>query len=160
MGKVVVEILSARTMLVPRELFDAENAKAMLAANGMRPSSEECVVWSDAEQEIVAVMTVCEEAAKTASRKLGDRVAYTTPLLYTPETTAPTVWCYRVGDLLYIKVYGDTLRFAEVVPAPAETDVLYFFERLGGVFALKDFELQVEGANARALKKRIKKRFK
>ena len=61
---VTVELLLPRTMLVPGELFDAERGAEMLAANGMPPTAEECVVASDPEAEFVAVTAINREALR------------------------------------------------------------------------------------------------
>lgn len=159
-GPVEVEVLTPRTMLVPEELFDGEHAAKMLAANGMAALTGESVVWSVPQQGIVAVMAVPEDALRSVRERLGDRVRYTTPLLTASETSAPTVWMLYTAGLLYIKVYDGRLRFAEVVPAPDEADMLYFFERLAIEFPLEDYTLNIEGGNGRQLKRRLKGYFK
>ena len=128
---VTVELLLPGTMLVPGELFDAERGAEMLAANGMPPTAEECVVASDPEAEFVAVTAINREALRQVEEKLGDRARFTTPLLHTPANTAKTVWMSRRAGLLYIKVYdGGELQLAEAIPAATDTDAAYFFERL------------------------------
>ena len=67
---VTVELLLPRTMLVPGELFDAERGAEMLAANGMPPTAEECVVASDPEAEFVAVTAINREALRQVEEKL------------------------------------------------------------------------------------------
>ena len=101
------------------------------------------------------------EALRLVREKLGDRARFTTPLLRTPRNAAKTVWMCRRAELLYIKVYdGGTLQLAEVVPAESDVDLVYFFERLGGVFALKEFELRIAGDNSKMARKLLGKRFK
>lgn len=50
----------------------------MLAANGMPPTAEECVVSSDPEAEFVAVTAINREALRQVEEKLGDRARFTT----------------------------------------------------------------------------------
>ena len=75
-------------------------------------------------------MAAAENALAAVHERLGGRARYTTPLLCVPQTSVPTVWMYYAAGLLYIKVYDGKLRFAEVVPAPDEADLLYMLERL------------------------------
>ena len=157
---VTVELLLPRTMLVPGELFDAERGAEMLAANGMPPTAEECVVSSDPEAEFVAVTAINREALRQVEEKLGDRIRYTTPLLREVQAGTPTVWAYRTAGLLYIKVYDGSLRFAGVIPAPDTADVCYFTERLEKEFALKSCELRISGDDAKACGKLLKGYFK
>ena len=149
---VTVELLLPRTMLVPGELFDAERGAEMLAANGMPPTAEECVVASDPEAEFVAVTAINREALRQVEEKLGDRARFTTPLLHTPANTAKTMWMSRRAGLLYIKVYdGGELQLAEAIPAATDTD---------GCFPLKEYELRIAGDNPKAARKLLGKRFR
>ena len=135
--------------------------RKMLAANGMPPTAEECVVASDPEAEFVAVTAINREALRQVEEKLGDRARFTTPLLHTPANTAKTMWMSRQAGLLYIKVYdGGELQLAEAIPAATDTDAAYFFERLDGCFPLKEYELRIAGDNPKAARKLLGKRFR
>ena len=152
---VEAELLTARTMLVPEEVLGTGDAGTLLAANGMAPAAEERAVCSLPVQGIVAVMAAHREALRQVEEKLGDRIRYTTPLLCVPQTSVPTVWMYYAAGLLYIKVYDGKLRFAEVVPAPDEADLLYMLERLGSEFRLRDYTLRIGSGDGRALKRKL-----
>ena len=154
-GPVEVELLTPRTMLVPEELFDKEHAGEVLAAAGMAALPGECPVWSAPQQNAVAVMAAAENALAAVHERLGGRARYTTPLLCVPQTSVPTVWMYYAAGLLYIKVYDGKLRFAEVVPAPDEADLLYMLERLGSEFRLRDYTLRIGSGDGRALKRKL-----
>ena len=154
-GPVEVEQLTPRTMLVPEELFDKEHAGEVLAAAGMAALPGECPVWSAPQQNAVAVMAAAENALAAVHERLGGRARYTTPLLCVPQTSVPTVWMYYAAGLLYIKVYDGKLRFAEVVPAPDEADLLYMLERLGSEFRLRDYTLRIGSGDGRALKRKL-----
>lgn len=82
---VTVELLLPRTMLVPGELFDAERGAEMLAANGMPPTAEECVVSSDPEAEFVAVTAINREALRQVEEKLGRQGAVHHPAAAHPR---------------------------------------------------------------------------
>lgn len=157
---VEVEVLTPRTTLVPRELFAPEAAGGLLAAAGMPALAGERIVWSDAEAEIVAVMAVGGDVYDAVAGKLGAHARFTTPLLGGSQPETATVWMLRTACLLYIKVYDGGLRLAEVIPAPADADVLYFTERLGVNYSLPGFTLRAAGSEAKALCKLIRKRFK
>ena len=57
-GGLGFELLTPRTMLVPREAFAGELAASYLAAEGLAPLEGECAVWSDTQQQTVAVMAI------------------------------------------------------------------------------------------------------
>lgn len=154
-GSVEVELLTPRTTLVPEEFFDEACAGELLAAAGMAALPGECPVWSAPQQNAVAVMAAAENALAAVHERLGGRARYTTPLLCVPQTSVPTVWMYYAAGLLYIKVYDGKLRFAEVVPAPDEADLLYMLERLGSEFRLRDYTLRIGSGDGRALKRKL-----
>ena len=154
-GPVEVELLTPRPTLVPEEFFDEACAGELLAAAGMAALPGECPVWSAPQQNAVAVMAAAENALAAVHERLGGRARYTTPLLCVPQTSVPTVWMYYAAGLLYIKVYDGKLRFAEVVPAPDEADLLYMLERLGSEFRLRDYTLRIGSGDGRALKRKL-----
>ena len=129
--------------------------EALLAAAGMAALPGERAVWSAPQQNAVAVMAAAEDALAAVHERLGDRARYTTPLLCVPQASVPTVWMYYAAGLLYIKVYDGKLRFAEVVPAPDEADLLYMLERLGSEFRLRDYTLRIGSGDGRALKRKL-----
>lgn len=156
---VEVELLSARTMLVPKELFSPECARTLLAANGTPAGEDERVVWSDTRAETVAVMAADAQALRQTQDRLGTRVRFTTPLLHVPIAAGPTVWLYCSEQLLYIKVYNVQLRLAEVIAISSEADILFAAEQLAREFAPGEYELCVAGERARILYKLLRKQF-
>lgn len=154
-GPVEVELLTLRTTLVPEEFFDEACAGELLAAAGMAALPGERAVWSAPQQNAVAVMAAAEDALAAVHERLGGRARYTTPLLCVPQASVPTVWMYYAAGLLYIKVYDGKLRFAEVVPAPDEADLLYMLERLGSEFRLRDYTLRIGSGDGWALKRKL-----
>lgn len=160
-GVLEVEVLTSRTQLVPAAYFSAEHAAELLAAAGLAPGVDETVVWSDPQAEVVAVMALPRALREQLESKFR-QVSYTTPLLESPAPTAKSVWLYRVGTLLYIKVAtGERqLALAEVIPAPEEPDIRYFLERLAAAFPLQEYTLQAAGENPKRLCKQFGRLFK
>lgn len=160
-GPMTVEVLTPRTLLVPVELFDAERAAELLRVAGLAPKSDECVACSDPQAGIAAVVAVPEEALRQLRERWGRSLRFTTPLLADPPKTDSTIrLCHKAG-LLYIKVYREkTLRFAEVVPAPANADILYLLDRLAAEFPLNEFGLYLAGDGTRKLQKLLDGIFK
>lgn len=156
-----VEVLTPRTLLVPAELFDAERAAELLRVTGLAPKSGECVVCSDLQAGVAAVVAVPEEALRQLQERWGKSFRFTTPLLADPPKTDAAIRLCRKADLLYIKVYREKiLRFAEVVPAPADADILYLLDRLAAEFPLNEFGLYLAGDGTRNLQKLLDGIFK
>lgn len=159
-GGLGFEPLTPRTMLVPREAFAGELAASYLAAEGLAPLEGECAVWSDTQQQTVAVMAIDREVLDALHAKYGERLSFTSPLLHQPKFSGNAVWMMRCGSLLYVKVYRTILQLAEVIRAENDADVLYFVERLAGIFPPADYELHVEGEGGAALRKLLKGYYK
>lgn len=157
---VEVELLTPKTMLAPAEAFDKSCAGALLAAAGIPVQANECVVCSDSGARTVAVMAVGTEPLRQLTERFGEDIRLTTPLLHEPASQGPTVWIRRTTGLLYIKVYDAGLQLAEVIEAPEDADIRYFFERLGTEFSTKNHTLLVAGNTSRALCKEFGKGFK
>lgn len=159
-GTVEMELLTGKTMLVPAEAFDAHAARMLLAGAGISVGADECVVSSDPQARILALMAIPSAASAMLHEKYGQRGRFSSPLLHDPSLQRRCVWIYRNGRLLYIKVYDDRLQLAEVIDAPEEADIVYFIERLETVYPAKKYTLLLAGENSRALGKLIGKRFK
>lgn len=160
-GMLEVEVLTTRTQLVPAAYFSVEHAAELLAAAGLAPESDETVVWSDPQSEVVAVMAL-PRAQRERIESQFRQVKYTTPLLEHSASAARSVWLYRTGGLLYIKVMTDErqLALAEVIPAPEEPDIRYFLERLAMAFPLQEYTLQAAGENPKQFCKQFGRLFK
>lgn len=149
-----VEVLTPRTLLVPAEVLDPARAGDLLAAAGLAPEAGECAVCSAPQAGIAAVMALPEEALQQLGERCKEPVRFTTPLLDEPTKKEATVWLRRTAGLLFIKVYrSGGLRFAEVIPALTDADVVYFMDRLAGEFPPREFAVHIAGEDARKLRK-------
>ncbi len=157
---VEIELLTERTMLVPRELFDASMLREMMAMSGIAVSADMEFVWSNPDAEVVAAMAVPAHFTRAIEERLGDKVRFTTPLLAEPAVTASALWLNRRHDLLYIKVYDSSLCLAEVIRLGEEAEMEYLVERLSARFPLGDYTLQLAGDDAAQMRRRLSKRFK
>lgn len=161
---VTVEVLTPQTLLVPAELLETTSAAELLAAAGMACKPGQQAVRSVPRmlrnKEVAAVMALGEEVLQQVRDRVGYRANFTTPLLEGPMAARQTVWLRRAPGLLYIKVFGRALRLAEVIPAAAEADLLYFIDRLGKALPLRRMQLHVTGPNAKAVRKLVGNRFK
>ncbi len=155
-----VEVLTEKTLLVPREEFAAESAGAYLRVSGRGCSVGETPVWSDPALPVVAVMAADADAVGMLREKLGRRLRFHTPLLSEPALPDRAVWfCSRRG-ILYIKVYDPGLQFAEVVSCTGDEDLRFLLERLAAVFPLQDFTACVSEEERSGYGKVIERYFK
>lgn len=157
---VEVEVLTPRTLLVPEPLFEAGRGAELLAAAGLTPTPDEELIYSLPRDGVIAVMAIPAEALRAVEKALSTRARYTTPLLTTPVRTNGVAWLGHTAGLLYIKVYDESLQFAEVIPAVSDADVRYFFERLSREFMLKNYDLYISADTAKSMRKIAGKYFK
>lgn len=152
-------VLTRKTLLVPRDEFDEAYATTYLRLAGIPCDATQMPVWSDTEAPIVAVMAADTACVTAIGQKLGRRATFTSPLLRSHPYVTPTVWLYRTEQLLYIKVYGSDLRFAEVVAAKTESDIVYYIELLAKEFSLHTHKACIEGTECGVLKKLLRPHF-
>ncbi len=155
-GVLSVELLSPRTTLVPAELFRPEEAAELLRLAGLPCRESECLVWSAAEEGMVAVMAI-----DCATRELlPPTCSFTSPLLASNPGAANMALLSRFDNLLYIKVWEKELRLAEVLNVVSDEDAIYYLTRLAEVIPLRNYSLVVAGDEAHGLRKLVKKLFK
>lgn len=142
-----IELLTERTLLVPKALYNADNERALLAAAGLTPLASECVVSTRTESGITALMAIDSEELKRLKEEHGDNLNFTTPLLEAPNVTEPTVWIVECGYLIYIKVYGLALTMAEVVRLQTDEELDMLLHRLTTQGNLSGYTLRLKQRN-------------
>lgn len=152
-------VLTPRTALVPREQFDEAGCETYLRVAGMPPIAGETAVASDTLEQIVAVMAVDSDCLTAIRERFGTRATFTTPLLDVQKYSAPAVWLYRTGDILYVKVYNTTLRLAEVVTVTNDADTVMLMHDLDAVYGFGGYAIRCHGEQAAAMRRLLSKYY-
>ena len=133
-------------MLVPREVFDAKAAPALMRINGMEPTEKECILTSDPQQPVIALMAADKASVEKVRARLKEKIRWTSPLLRTGEFTASCLWIFRYEELAYLKVWErQTLRLAETFIAPTGEDLLFYVRELTQELQIENCEIRLEG---------------
>ena len=162
-GKKPVEIsaLSAKTLLVPRELFDEKVAPALMQINGMTPTDSERILHTDPTQPFVALIAVNRTSADRIQARLGNRVQWTTPLLHSGDYSLPCVWIFRYEELVYLKIWTQrNLRLAEILIVPTSEDLLYYITELLPEMELANCDIRLAGNPTKQDSHLLKEYFK
>lgn len=128
----IVEVVTPKTVLRPVEGFVPADAHLDLEATGYTIAPNEVVVHSCEVDGRVAIMAVSRECAD-AIDKLGVKVCYTSPLILGGDI-AEGSYLALYGDVLYIRVYRDGLRFAEAIEVHGAADIIYYLESVNRVY--------------------------
>lgn len=153
-GPLRVVVLGRKCTLVPAEEFREEEAARYLELCGLACSASECAVRSPETNGRVAVMAL----ERSVCGRLPAGTVFSSPLL-DAEEPQQTVRMERYENLLYIKVYAPSLRFAEAVRCDTEADVLYYTGLLAGEFPLGRLTLSLKGEGCANLRKLLKAQF-
>lgn len=147
----ILSVDTAKTVLVPAELFERGSEEDYLRFNGMALSDGEVAVASEPENDIVAVMGVSADVWSTveAGYKRGE-VVLTSPLLAIiakcgERSKREVRIVLTAGGNVYIAVWEKGLRMAEVLPDASIDSLLYYMQVIGRQFALRKFEIFVSG---------------
>ena len=152
---VEIEVLTGKTMLVPREVFDAKAAPALMRINGMEPTEKECILTSDPQQPVIALMAADKASVEKVRARLKEKIRWTSPLLRTGEFTASCLWIFRYEELAYLKVWErQTLRLAETFIAPTGEDLLFYVRELTQELQIENCEIRLEGNPTKNLRAR------
>lgn len=154
---VEVVVLTAKTALVPAEVFSAEHAASYLVDMGLSPAANECIVCSENRNGIVAVMAINRECFD-ALQRANVGVSYTSPLVDNDSMEQGSVLMLEDG-LLYVRVYNEGLRFAEVMECGSDADVLYYLSVVNEAYNIYNMHARAKGDVAR-LKRVCKGLFK
>ena len=99
-------------------------------------------------------MAISRECAD-AIAKLGVEVNYTSPLAVGDDMAEGT-YIALYGDVMYLRVYGQELRFAEAVSVNNDADIVYILESLNRVYNIYNMHARAIG-DVKRLKKVCKK---
>ena len=139
----IVEIVTHKTVLRPEQGFDRANAVDDLTATGYVVADNEVVVCTEVQSGRVAVMAVCA-AFVEAIEASGVDVVYTSPLLV-GDDLAEGSHIALYGDVLYVRVYKDGLRFAEAIAVESDADLLYYLVSIDRVYGIYNMYARAMG---------------
>ena len=161
-GSIVeVELLTAKSVVVPTECFEPALAERYLQMSGIRCAAEEQPVWSDDCEGVTAIMVLRREIAEQLTARYGESLRYTTPLLHNVQCAGAHLYIYNAGNVVYFKLYnGEKVEFCEAISMPSADDVLYFVERLVSEFPSEDFSIHVAGTDTNSLRNLLKQYYK
>ena len=154
------EVVTLKTILVPTEVFEAENAEKYLAVAGVPCSAdEEAVCITDGWR--TAVMAVSTECLAAIDETFGARAVFISPLLHRHDVSGYKLHIRTIGEVSCFKLYADsTLRFAEILPTAGADDVLYYVQGLDAQYGLKAYHIYIYGDGAEETSKVLKRYFK
>ena len=93
---VEIEVLTGKTMLVPREVFDAKAAPALMRINGMEPTEKECILTSDPQQPVIALMAADKASVEKVRARLKEKIRNGPPRCYVPGNSRHPASGYSV----------------------------------------------------------------
>ena len=123
----VFTLVTRKSTLVPAEVFDEPLAAEYLAAAGLMCSEEECAVWSEPHDGMVAVMAIRHDVQEKLAENFNRPVFFTSPLL-DGRHDGEGALALQIGNGAGYFRYADAdgLQLAECVAIDTDDDVLYY----------------------------------
>jgi hypothetical protein len=170
----IISFDTARTVLVPAPLYEKGSGEQYLRFGGMALASDEVAVASEPHDGIVAVMAVgAGEWSLYKDRYERGEVVVTSPLLSViagqgghgahggyggfgvyggsgrsgRRARGVNILLTAAGNV-YLAVWDDGLRMAEVLPDGSTDSILYYMQVVGRRFRLRGFDITVGGERA------------
>ena len=161
-GSIVeVELLTAKTIVVPTECFEPILAEKFLQMSGINCTTEEQPVWSCDSDGVTAIIVIGREISEQLTARYGENLRYTTPLLRNVSGVGAHLYIYSAGSVIYFKLYnGEKVEFCEAISLPSADDVLYFVERLVREFKMENVVIRVAGNSTDSLRMLLKQYYK
>lgn len=166
---------TAKTVLVPVELYERGTEEEYLRFNGMALSAGEKAVASEPRRGIVAIMGIRAEEWENYERKYErGEVTVTSPLIFVATGAAGCdekrrkreVNIFLTDENAYLAVWekgrGDEggLRMAEVLPDTSTDSLLYYMQVVGRSFNLRRFDINIGGQCAGMVAETLRHYFK
>lgn len=158
--RVLCSVITPRTLLVPREAFRSGSEEQYLRIAGLGPESDETTVHSDPAAPEIAVMAIARTSREALVELLGERLAFTSPLLQMPAHEGTSTVLLRRDDTLYVRSYGPELRYAAALVAPTDADVLAHVTDLQAALRLPDCTFYLYGDRMRDAARLLRRYFK
>jgi hypothetical protein len=138
-----VTLCTQKTTLVPKAMLRSD-AGSHLAAVGLAPKADECVVVSECVDGVVAVMALARGCYDYLCEHVEGFVCFHSPLLVDDAPQEGSVLSLY-GDTLYVAVYRSGLRFAEAMPVAGDADILYYVESLHRLYDIYNMHARAKG---------------
>jgi hypothetical protein len=154
---------TAKTVLVPAELYAEGTKEDYLRFSGMALAADEVAVASAPESGIVAVMAVTtDEWNRYEDRYERGELAVSSPLLaMTGGAGGRRDVCIHLTEgNLYLTVWEGGLRMAEVMPDNSLDSILYYLQVVGRRFTLRKFSFHVSGPRAGLVADSLRRYYK
>lgn len=154
------EVVTHKTLLIPSELFERDNAARYLAVAGLACRPDETALTAEKEG-MTAVMAVSSKMLNAIRPHFGERAAFTSPLLELENGGGRELRIALYGDVSYFKLSDDgRLRFAEALRTVDFDEILYCLHILDERFGLAAYHIYICGDGAADTAARVKKYFR
>ncbi len=161
-----VSVDTARTVLVPSELYRKGEEEAFLRFNGMELAADEIAVASDERDGIVAVMAVPGETWEPLKERYEKGEAtVTSPLLDVVGAgrgrRKRNVSILLTAENLYVAVWENgKLRMAEAMPDNSVDTILYCLQVMGRDIRVSKFDIDISGPGAGLVAANLRRYYK
>ncbi|MBR4963803.1 MAG: hypothetical protein IKZ32_00410 [Alistipes sp.] len=145
-----VEVVTAKTILRPEQGFDSTMAQRDFEELGFAIDEDEVVVCSPSKYGRVALMAIGKECYERLI-SIGSEVVFTSPLIDGDDLEQGSSLTL-VGDVLYVRVYNEGLRFAEAIAVQSDADLLYYLESIHRVYNIYNMYARALGNKERVVK--------
>ena len=158
---VVVELLTAKSVLVPEECFAPEVAGRLLWLSGVPCTEKELPVWSSVKDGVVVVMALNREIKEVLDARYGSRIKYSSPMLRGRAGEGRYLYVYVAGNVAYFKFFdGTKLALCEAASIVGEDDILCMVENILREFNAQESVIRVAGEDSEGVIKLLKQYHK
>ena len=157
--EIAISVDSAKTVLVPAELYAPDMAVGYMCVNDRRPNDDECVIAAT-KGDIVALMALERRIVQLFENPLW-RVTYHSPLLDGVVSYARAVRISLTANNCYVTISDNgKLLYAEAFATTEPDNIAFVLGKLREVLRIDGFEVRISGEGSEAVVERLSSMFK
>ena len=125
--QLLFEIDTPRVTLVPREDIKLETMGEFLRLAGRACRLNEEAVYSELQDDIVAIIAIDKDALASIRERWGTRASFTTPLLDMSHSEEESLSISVSEKVCYMRLFGEGMKFqrAEAFEVTTPEDILH-----------------------------------
>ena len=125
-GDVLVCIDTPRVTLIPDSMASSITAEQALSIVGLAPQSGEIAIYSHKVEDRCAAIAINSNAYGELSKKFGNRLKFTTPLLSNSQNVTNHLAIEISNGVCYLRLYTPGLKLAEALEIETADELLFY----------------------------------
>lgn len=162
-ARIVVVLDTTRVVLTPKDLFDSALLDDYMSANGIDVTTNDVVVNSDIDGDIVAGMVLGRDIYDLLFARYGSKLSFVHPLLINVlrNPQRPTIELNLGDGVVSLTIINkDSLLYADSLSFHSVADLLFYLRKLNDLYPFSGFDILFSGSDSKSIYREVSRYFK